>query len=440
MTDNLSKEQMEVFEYIKSGKNVFITGPGGTGKTFLIQNIYKWFKYNERKNIQVTALTGCAAVLLKCNAKTLHSWAGIGLGNGPIEDVINRVSFNKFKRKNWLSIDILVIDEVSMLSSKLLSILDGIAKRIRNNTLPFGGIQLVFSGDFYQLPPVGNKSDIGSTEYCFENPIWNTLFEKQIQLKKIYRQSDEVFCNILNEIRIGKLSRKNYDILKSRCIPSTDADDIKPVRLLARRNDVSIINDKEMMTLDGEYKDFNMEIIKTLPDNKRNKSISESQLKIELDTLKNNIIAEENLTLKIGAQVMCIVNIDIDGETPLVNGSCGIVTGFNDVGLPIVKFNNGIIRTINYHIWELEDSLELKKGYGIKQIPLILSWAITIHKSQGCTFDKMELNLSGGLFLSSQLYVGLSRVRSLNGLYLLNILRLSVNKNEKVDSYYARLE
>lgn len=436
--NNLSVEQKQVFETIKKGENVFMTGPGGSGKTFIIQEIYNWYTQKEFKKIQVCALTGCAAILLKCNSKTLHSWSGIGLANGDINEVITKVINNKWKRKNWLNVDILIIDEVSMMSSKLLSILDGIGKRIKKNTLPFGGIQLLFSGDFYQLPPVGNIEEPDTLQFCFENPIWNSLFHKKIELKQIFRQSDQTYCDILNQIRKGTLNKKAYNLLMSRCVSCED-ETIKPTKILPRRNDVNSINETEMKLLETDEKIFEMEIIKTLPDDKRS-IIPKEQLLNELEMLQNNTMGEKKLILKKGAQVMCVVNIDMEGQYPIVNGSRGVVVDFIEPGcIPVVKFKSGITKPITPYVWELEDSLELKKGYGIRQIPLILAWAITIHKSQGTTLELAEIDIGNGIFECGQSYVALSRVKDMNGLYLTGFNPAKIKINKKVQDFYKTL-
>jgi ATP-dependent DNA helicase PIF1 len=169
---NFSPEQQKAYDLVVQGKNIFLTGPGGSGKSKWIQTVQSTFP----KRVQVCALTGCAAILLNCNAKTIHSWAGIGLATGLNEDIVQKIKMNKYKKKNWQSIDILIIDEISMMSLKIFDLLDAIGKCVRSAPHPFGGLQLVFSGDFYQLPPVGNTPETNA--FCFESLNWNSTFHK----------------------------------------------------------------------------------------------------------------------------------------------------------------------------------------------------------------------------------------------------------------------
>jgi len=276
-------------------------------------------------------------------------------------------------------------------------------------------------------------------QFCFESPIWNTLFHKQISLKQIFRQTDQTYSSVLNQIREGRLNKSGYELLMSRCVHCDD-DTIRPTKILPRRNDVNRINEMEMSSLKNEERKYTMEIVKTLPDETITISVNPEQIKSDLENLKNNLMAEKELTLKVGAQVMCIVNMDTEGTNPIVNGSRGVVIDFTEAGIPIVKFKCGLTRPINYHIWELECELEIKKGYGIKQIPLILAWAITIHKSQGSTLELAEIDIGNGIFECGQSYVALSRVKDINGLYLRSFNPSKIRISKKVQDYYKTIK
>ena len=248
----LSAEQFDVFHRYKNGDNVFMTGPGGTGKSKLIQHIYNDAKTHKLR-IQVCAMTGCAAVLLNCNAKTVHSWAGIGLGKGDQEDVVRRVCGSKYRKVNWVNTDLLVLDEVSMLSVRLFELLNYIGKRTRKSQRPFGGMQVIFSGDFYQLPPVGDTDDELTWQFCFQSEIWNDVFQHQIRLKTMFRQRDPRYIKILNQIREGKISTNSYNTLMTYVNREKDIDSsIKPTILLPTRKQVDRINEEAMRHLDEE--------------------------------------------------------------------------------------------------------------------------------------------------------------------------------------------
>lgn len=437
-TRQLSEEQQEIFECFKNGENLFITGPAGSGKTFLIRTLYEWCNENN-KSIQVCALTGCAAVLLQTKAKTIHSWAGIGLANGETINIIQNVANNIYKKKNWINTNILIIDEISMMSSKILTILDGIAKKVRKNNRPFGGMQIIFSGDFYQLPPISSKNDTEQAQFCFENPIWDDLFDKEYHLSQIFRQSNKIYTNILNQIREGHLSKQSYTTLQTRLLACPEQL-LKPTKLLPRRAQVNIINTNEMNRLNTEQKIYTMTIA-TIADFTITErqlgilhKISTSQINWEIDYLKNSIMCDQEIILKIGAQVMCVINIDTESDNPIVNGSCGIIIGFDSNEYPIVQFKNNFIRTMTLHIWESEQI----KGIGIKQIPLILSWAISIHHAQGTTLDIAEIDIGNGIFECGQSYVALSRVKELEGLYLTGFNPQKIKVHPKVKEYYQR--
>jgi ATP-dependent DNA helicase PIF1 len=439
----LSKEQKIAFDKYVQGNNIFITGPGGSGKSELIRLIYK-HAYSRFKVIHVTALTGCASILLNCKAKTLHSWAGIGLGNGTIEYLINKIRKNKFLKSIWKETEILVIDEVSMLSLKLFNTLNAIGKAIRGNQKPFGGIQLIFSGDFYQLPPVGDKDDIDSQRFCFESDDWNSIFHRdcQIELKKIFRQTDDLYSTILNQIREGKIKRKSNDLLLGYVGREIDRNLVaEPTKLYPTKNKVEQINFSKMSSLQGEEKEYKMKYVKDLEMTKGEKEIrrefTDKDIQLELDFLAGNLRCDKEMKLKIGANVMCIINIKSEqGDILICNGSQGIVKEFCEItGSPKVKYNNGIEMLMTPHIWE-SDKIP---GIGISQVPLILSWALTIHKSQGATLDAAEIDVGSGIFECGQTYVALSRVKSLNGLYLTSFDATRIRINKKVKEYYESL-
>ena len=432
----LSNEQQIAYDKYIQGENIFITGPGGAGKSALIKKIYH-HACSRNKNIHVCALTGCAAVLLNCKAKTLHSWAGIGLGNGSIEQLVKKVRVNKYTKSMWLETDILVVDEVSMLSLRLFDTLNTIGKIVRKNARPFGGIQLIFSGDFYQLPPVGDKEVPPSMQFCFESDDWYNVFDKasQIQLIKIFRQTDEVYSTILNQIRVGRLKRKSNDLLVGYVGRKIDENIvIEPTKLFPTKSKVENLNRMKMDLIEENEIVFD----RVYPNTSTSGNDNETTIKMEVNYLARSILCEERLVLKKGAQVMCIVNIKSDNDTEpnLCNGSQGVVTGFCLLsGCPIVKFNNGIETTMMRHTWTSE---KFTSAY-VSQIPLILAWALTIHKSQGATLDMAEIDVGSGIFECGQTYVALSRVKSLDGLYLTSFDASKIKINKKVREYYESL-
>lgn len=439
----LSREQQIAFDKYVQGDNIFITGPGGSGKSALIRLINQ-HAYSHFKDIHVTALTGCASILLNCKAKTLHSWAGIGLGNGTVEDMIVKIRRNKFAKALWKGTDILVVDEVSMLSLKLFHMLNDIGKAIRNNLKPFGGIQLIFSGDFYQLPPVGNKDEPDTQRFCFESDEWNSIFHRdnQIELRKIFRQSDEVYSTILNQIREGKIKRKSNDLLLEyvgrEFAPHLVAE---PTKLYPTKNKVEQINVSKMAALPGQVTEFLIHYKKDLEMTKSEREMrqqfTDKEVQLELDFLVGNLMCEKEIKLKIGAQVMCIINIKSEqGDILICNGSQGIIVEYcPTTGCPKVKYNNGIEMLMCRHTWVSEKI----PGIGVSQIPLILSWALTIHKSQGATLDAAEIDVGSGIFECGQTYVALSRVKSLEGLYLTSFDARRIRINKKVKEYYESL-
>jgi len=438
-----SKEQQIAFQKYIEGKNIFLTGPGGTGKSALIRYIQQ-DAYKKCIDLQVCALTGCAAVLLECKAKTIHSWASIGLANASIETIVNRIMKNRYAKKTWKDIEILIVDEVSMMSQKIFELLDAIGKAVRKSKKPFGGIQLIFSGDFYQLPPVGNKDEPETMRFCFESLLWFDTFkiEDHIQLVKIFRQNDPIYQRILNQLREGRLKRSSNELLLQNVGKNLDEKnvEIKPTKLFPTKNKVEYINSEEMINLKGEEKQFKVKyhIDLEMSENERllRMQYTKEQIQTELLYMQGNLPCEDIVKLKVGCQVMCIVNIPLSNGEIICNGAQGIIISFNEKGIPVVRYRNGYQMTMDYHIWESE----FIPGIGISQVPLILAWALTIHKAQGSTLDIAEVDAGSGIFECGQTYVALSRVKSIEGLYLTSFDARRVRINKKVQEFYEKLD
>lgn len=448
----LSVEQQMCFDKYVAGENIFITGPGGTGKSFLIKSIVKHAENNE-KHIKVCALTGCAAILLECKATTLHMFAGFGLANKKNEDLVSELFTKKAQKlKNWKKLEVLIIDEVSMMSLKLLLLLDLIAKKYYKNDKPLGGLQVIFTGDFYQLSPVfSNGCEKEESMYCFQDILWEQLFPKpnQIVLKTIFRQNDELLLKALKYIRKGQITPSTQLALESRLFDKAKLDVLKKEKVLTIlspiKRDVETINTKEYAKLEKGIQEieYNMSYV-DLTDNSdgfENQRLlfelylkSNNYVKQDYDFLANSIIAEKTLKLKVGTHVMCIANITLCGELIIANGSQGIVVGFNDKSMPSVKFNNIVNPiTVSNFIWKSEHN----KRVGVSQIPLIYSWAITIHKAQGLTLENAIIDIGSNIFAYGQTYVALSRVKSLNGLYLTHFDYTKIACNPLVKAFYG---
>ncbi len=448
----LSIEQKYAVCKIDKGQNVFITGPGGTGKSRLIQYLHDRFKRSKRK-FQICALTGCAAVLLQCGACTIHSWSGIRLGKESPDVIISRIIRNRNLAKTWRNIQILIIDEVSMLSSHIFELLDEIARALRKNREPFGGIQMIFTGDFYQLPPVGDNAI-----FCFESPLWTRTFrhENCVVLRKIFRQNDTKYIEILQQIREGKLTPENSEILHSKVnrqyLPE-EHNGCPITRLFPVRSKVDNVNITQFNEIDKEAYEFEY-IVKTncaayldtnaiieLEDVVKCRDLSETDIEHEVKDLLSQTQTPDTLCLKIGAAVMCTSNIDIPNG--ICNGSQGVIVNFveshntKDIfsEIPLVQFANGIRMCIHTNY---RHSLKYPT-IAVGQIPLCLAWALTIHKIQGATMRMAEIDIGKGIFEFGQTYVALSRIQSLDGLYLSSFHPDKIRTNPKVIAFYDSL-
>ena len=422
----------EIFQSYLNEENIFITGPGGTGKTYAIKQINE-HAINNNKRICVTALTGVASVLLDCNATTIHSWSGIGISNKTETQIINKINRSKFYKHNWENTDILIIDEISMMSCKLFELLNKIGQVIRCNKKPFGGIQLIFSGDFFQLPPVKE------TFFCFESELFNNTFDKIINLTKVFRQNDNTYKKLLLNMRKGLISQRSIELLNSKMIDENfDKNTTNITRLVPTKSKAFEINNYFINNIKDKkyiYKRTYKQISENLNKIEKIKLdlMSETEKENEYNYIKESTLTEENLVLKKGAYVMCIANLDL--EIGIANGTTGTVVDFTHEKLPIVQFDKHKI-VIGKKEWKSENV----PGISLFQIPLILAWGITIHKAQGLTLDKAIVDIGKDLFEAGQMYVALSRIKSLDGVYLkeFNINNLKINY--KVLSYYKILE
>ena len=407
----MNERQQYALSLAEKGRNIFVTGGAGTGKTYFIKNLVLALR-RQGKQVGVTSMTANSALLI--HGKTLHSYLGIGISRDT-QDMMTKV--RKYRKvKTWLSTDVLVIDEVSMLSKELFESIDYIAKELIQNPRPFGGIQVVLCGDFCQL------GCIGSDEFCFESSLWDRYITETVVFTHTFRQqNDPLFCQVLESIRFGDMTSEMEEVLLSRKkeFDLQDTEGIEPTKLYSYRKDVSAINETHLSQLihDKQEKAMKFNVRSTMKREKLEKYCT-----------------DPTITLCTNAQVILTVNLDV--ENGLVNGSRGVVKGFCG-GIPIVKFVNGGTRTIDYYTYSTEDDTKTTISYS--QIPLILGWAITIHRSQGMTLDNVMTDLSN-VFDYGQGYVTLSRVRNLENLWITGIDFSKLKCNPKVIEFYQSLK
>ena len=414
----LNTKQNYAYNLMAQGKNIFLTGPGGVGKTALIKIFNK--VYSRVKTIAVTSTTGTSALLI--NGTTIHSYLGIGFGTGSVENLVNKIRSMPWLKKRWVSTDVLIIDEISMMNPELFDKLEEIARIIRKSKLPFGGIQVILSGDFCQLPVVG------SDKFCFEADSWEFCIDETVYLTEIIRQCDKTFQTVLNSVRLGNINDKVKDLLKKRKdINLTNDFGIMPTKLYSTNIDVDRINDIELDKLAEQgvtFYEYEM-------DTHINAKVSNRASVIE--KFKKSCNAPEILQLCVGAQVMLLKNLDL--SKGLANGSRGIVIDFLQ-DLPLVKFLNGEERIIDMEIWEVVEND--KPILSAKQIPLKIAYAISIHRAQGYSLDFAEVDLSN-IFEYGQAYVALSRVKSLQGLSIIGIDYENICAHPKALNFYEKL-
>lgn len=408
--------QEKALAILKSGKNIFLTGSAGTGKTYVLNQYVKYLK--ERKiPVSITASTGIAATHLE--GTTIHAWSGIGIKSSLSNRNLQDLRKKKYLKKNIDKSKVLIIDEISMLHKKQLDMVNQVLQYFRETEEAFGGIQLVLCGDFFQLPPIGDYNEINRDKFSFMSQSWLDANLSICYLTDQYRQTDNTLHQILNEIRTGNISQNSKDILSSNQV---ELDVEEPTKLYTHNVDVDRINIQHLNSIKGKKENY--------------KATIKGNLKLA-ETVKRSIMAPEKLELKIGSKVMFVKN---NHEKGYLNGSLGNVIRYDSDGLPVVRLLNGYEITAEHEDWRIEDESG-KMLVSFQQVPLRLAWAITVHKSQGMTLDAAEMDLSK-TFEKGQGYVALSRVKSLTGLNLTGYNNITLEVDElalKADKRFQEL-
>lgn len=402
-------QQDEAFNLLKMGKNIFLTGAAGSGKTYLLNKYINYLKIHQVR-VAVTASTGIAATHLQ--GITIHSWSGIGIKDHISEKDLEKLQTNRRIKGNYKKTKVLIIDEVSMLHKHQLDMVDTIARYILGRDESFGGIQVVLCGDFFQLPPVSSVPSLEEKQFAFESSSWEAGNFHVCYLHEQHRQADCSLLAVLNDIRNGTAGEHTKVPLRTRYKKEPQGA-TKATKLYSRNINVDAINDSELASIHGQEKIFTM---------------TNSGISALVDGLKKSCLAPEQLKLKIGAEVMFVKN-DLLGS--YVNGTRSVVVGFDKSGAewPVVKTYDNRTITAYPEEWKYEDNGIVRAI--ITQVPLRLAWAITIHKSQGMTLDAAEVDL-GDAFEPGMGYVALSRVRSLQGLKLMNLNEMALKVHPKI--------
>lgn len=398
--------QKEALDILKLGHNVFLTGPAGSGKTYLLNQYIEYLKKN-KVAVGITASTGIAATHM--GGQTIHSWVGMGIRDSMSDQEIQELVKRPYLRNRLRQTKVLIIDEISMLHAHRLDLVDQICRIFKGNSAPFGGMQVIMCGDFFQLPPV-SKKDEPPAEFVVSSASWNEMRLQICYLEEQHRQDDRSFLRVLNDIRNNEVSEMTVEYLSERLDKDTQGY-VRPTRLFTHNADVDAINQKHLEELTGDAHEYMMAW---------RGSFGLTEL------LKRSCLAPEVLVLKKGAQVMFVKN---NFEIGYVNGTLGEVLDFDKDDFPIVRTFDGAEIVVGRTDWSVRENDEEKAA--ISQLPLRLAWAITVHKSQGMSLDAAEVDLSRS-FLPGMGYVALSRVRSLSGLKLMGMNQMALQINQDV--------
>ncbi len=396
--------QDKALRIMKTGANVFLTGEPGAGKTYTINKYISYLREHEIGHA-ITASTGIAATHI--GGMTIHSWSGIG-----IKEILNKYDLDRIASSEYIcrrvrKTKVLIIDEISMLRAETLSMIDAVCREIKQNSEPFGGVQVILVGDFFQLPPIEKRNIEQKQEnllgekqgrFAYESISWKHLSPVVCYISEQHRQDDAEFLSLLLAIRHNDFKKEHENQIKSRYVKDGNFPE-NITKLYSHNLDVDKVNEEKLLKIEEESFKFDMELNGSVP---------------LVAALKKGCLSPEILILKKGAVVMCTKN---NQKEHFVNGTLGTVIDFESFSKnPIIKTKNGRNITITPMDWTIEENGKIKAK--ITQIPLRLAWAMTVHKSQGMSMDAAVMDLSS-VFEYGQGYVALSRVRRLDGLYLL---------------------
>jgi len=386
--------QAQTLEILKTGANVFLTGEPGAGKTYVLNQYVDWLLASDI-SVAITASTGIAATHI--GGITIHSWSGIGARDTLTQYDLDSIMTSEKTVRRVKKARVLVIDEISMLDGRVLDMVESVCRGIKQSADPFGGMQVILVGDFFQLPPIAGRGEM--SRFAFESRAWDSARFMVCYLTEQHRQEDELLLGLLNSIRKNDVDESHYTLLSEQ----TDIGfiDIEPTKLYTHNSDVDSMNNARLQELNTQKALFTME-------SKGSKPL--------LQGLVKNCLSPEVLELRKEAMVMCTKN---NFETGYVNGTLGRVIDFDrEDGFPIIETSDG--RTIKMvpQSWIIEEDGKIKAE--IVQVPLRLAWAITVHKSQGMSLDAAEIDLRNA-FTYGQGYVALSRVRSLSGMKVIGL-------------------
>ncbi|OIO30521.1 hypothetical protein AUJ77_03020 [Candidatus Nomurabacteria bacterium CG1_02_43_90] len=407
--------QDEAFEILKTGRNVFVTGPAGSGKTHLVNRYIAYLRDHEI-DIGITASTGIAATHM--GGVTIHSWAGIGIAADLSEYEMEAMLEKEYLFRRFSRAKVLIIDEVSMLHHFRLDLVDRVLKTVKQNEKPFGGLQVVLCGDFFQLPPVARFGE-PEAQFVYASDAWKEAGFTICYLSEQFRQQDDAAISILNEIRSGEVSETAREHLRGRYnVRSPKYTAV--TKLFTHNADVDTLNNTELEKIEDE------EVFEYTMESRGREAIAA--------TLKKSCLAPEVLRLKVGARVMCVKN---NFESGYVNGTLGVVVSCDEEDGPTIRTTAGKVITLSRASWKIEEDGKIKAE--ILQYPLRLAWAITVHKSQGMSLDAVEVDLSKS-FEPGMGYVALSRVRTLEGLTILGMNDTALRVHEEVRSLDAEFQ